>query len=154
MGRSDLWINQNQNIPKHTRQTVKKILIDQFVQNWHPSLNRSSKGNYYKLLKDVPSLDAYLTIIPKGLYIPLIKYRTSNHFLPIETLRWQGIDISERKCSLCEKQDTADEYHYLLICKHFENERNLYLSPYYFKRPNILKYKELFTSKSPIKLTK
>lgn len=154
VGRNDIWINHTTQIPKNTKYIVKKSLIDLFTQNWHNLLRQSSKGQNYSLLKDTPSLEEYLLILPMGKYIPLIKYRTANHFLPVETLRWQGIDISERKCTLCNTRDTADEFHYLLICKHFDDQRKQYIKPYYYRRPNVLKYKELFSLKSPVKLSK
>ena len=98
--------------------------------------------------------DIAVMILPRAKYIPLLKYRTANHFLPIETLRWQSIDISERKCTLCDNnQDTADEFHYLFICKYFDAQRKQYIKPNYFRRPNILKYKDLFSSKSQEKLS-
>ena len=154
VGRNDIWLNQNENISSNTHKLVKKILFDQFVQKWHNSLQQSSKGRNYNLLKDNPSLEEYLTILPRAKYIPLLKYRTANHFLPVETLRWQSIDISERKCTLCDNnQDTADEFHYLFICKYFDAQRKQYIKPYYFRRPNILKYKDLFSSKSQEKLS-
>ena len=154
VGRNDLWTNQTENIPKNTNQTIKKALINLFIQKWHSLLNESSKGINYSLLKSEPTFEEYLKIIPRALYLPLIKYRTANHFLPVETLRWQDVDISVRKCTLCDKMDTADEFHYLFVCNRFEESRKLYLKPYYYKRPNILKYKELFSSKSPAKLAK
>ena len=129
-GRNDLWLNQNAYIPKISHQTIKKTLIDLFTQKWQSSLEQSSKGRNYSLLKSEPSFEEYLKIIPRALFIPLIKYRTANHFLPVETLRWRGIDISERKCTLCDKSDTADEFHYLFLCNHFEESRKLYLNPY------------------------
>lgn len=154
IGRNDIWINQKEHIPNNIKQLVRKTLIDQFLQKWHNSLEGSSKGLNYKLLKHEHKFEEYLTLLPPSKYIPLIKFRTANHFLPVETLRWQGIHISERKCMLCDEQDTADELHYLLKCKHFEQQRKLYIKPYYYKRPNILKFKDLFSSKSPAKLSK
>ena len=153
-GRNDVWINQKENIPNNIKHTVKKILIDQFVQKWLRTLNQSSKGQNYSLLKDEPKFEEYLTILPRGKYIPLIKYRTANHFLPVETLRWQAVDINERKCTLCDKRDTADEFHYLFICKHFDQQHKQYIKSYYYKRPNILKYKDLFSTKSSATLSK
>ena len=117
-------------------------------------MNQSSKGLNYRIIKNDFCTEDYLTILPKSKYIPLLKYRTANHFLSVETLRWQGIDISERKCPLCDKQDVADEFHYLFTCKSFEEQRKMYIKPYYYLRPNTLKYKELFSSKSPTKLSK
>ena len=133
---------------------VKNTLIDLFKQKWQNSLDQSSKGRNYSLIKDEPKFEEYLTILPRSKYIPLIKYRTANHFLPVETLRWEGVDINERKCTLCDKLDTADEFHYLLSCNYFDQQRKQFIKPYYYKRPNILKFKELFNSKSPDKLLK
>lgn len=154
VGRNDLWVNQNENLPRNTHYVIKKVLIDQFVQKWHQSLNESSKGRNYSLFKSEFSFEQYLNILPRNKYLPLIKYRTANHFLPIEILRWQAVDISDRKCGLCEKQDIADEFHYLFTCEAFNESRQKYIKPYYFKRPNVLKYKELLSSKSPSKLSK
>ena len=36
---NDVWINQKENIPNTIKHTLKKILIDQFVQKWHNTLN-------------------------------------------------------------------------------------------------------------------
>ena len=80
VGRNDLWIKQNEVIPKNTQYIVKQILMDQFVQKWRQSLTQSSKVINYSLLKDDFIFEQYLTILPKNKYIPLIKYRTANHF--------------------------------------------------------------------------
>ena len=154
VGRNDIWLNQTQNIPNCITTIVKNTLIDLFKQKWQNSLDQSSKGRNYSLIKDEPKFEEYLTILPRSKYIPLIKYRTANHFLPVETLRWEGVDINERKCTPCDKLDTADEFHYLLSCNYFDQQRKQFIKPYYYKRPNIIKFKELFNSKSPDKLLK
>ena len=157
VGRNDIWLNQTQNIPNNLKLIVKNTLIDLFKQNWQKSLNDSSKGQNYSLIKDEPKLEEYLKILPRAKYLPLIKYRTANHFLPVETLRWEKdkTDIDEKlDCPLCDDSSVADEFHYLLECKHFDQHRKQYLKPYYYKSPNILKYKELFTSNSTTKLIK
>ena len=59
----------------------------------------------------------------KSSYIPFIKFRTANHKLPVETGRRENIPHAERKCSLCNKNDIGDEFHYLLICLYFATER-------------------------------
>ena len=56
------------------------------------------------------------------------KIRILSHFLPVETGRWEGIDISDRTCALCENVDEiADEYHYILICPFFNEQRKTFL---------------------------
>ena len=46
----------------------------------------------------------------------IIKYRTGNHRLPVETGRWDDIPLNERKCKICTEDDIGDEYHYLFTC--------------------------------------
>ncbi len=62
-------------------------------------------------------------MLTKHLYINVVKFRTSNHKLPIETGRWNGIERSERKCNLCNLKDIGDEFHYLLICPFLAESR-------------------------------
>ena len=79
-------------------------------------------------------------------YLPLIKFRISNHRLPIETGRWENVPFDDRKCQLCHKDELGDEFHYLFCCNYFETERKRHLKPNFYKRPNIVKLKELLAS--------
>ena len=69
------------------------------------------------------------------IYLKINSFRTANHYLPIETLHWQSIDVSERKCRLCNAQDIGDEFHYLFVCENFKDVRHQYMNTYYFKHP-------------------
>lgn len=84
--------------------------------------------------------------MPRKLYISFFKIRTGNHKLPIETGRWDGTEIGDRKCPLCSLNDVGDEFHYICRCPYFESERKKYIKPYYFVRPNMFKFGELFRS--------
>ena len=48
------------------------------------------------------------------------------------------------------KSDLGDEYHDILACSKFDMERKQYLKPYYYKRPNVLKYHEMINTKKAI----
>ena len=50
-----------------------------------------------------------------------------------------------RTCTFCNN-DNGDEYHYLLVCKKFDEHRTQLIKPYYYKRPNILKYHDLMNT--------
>ena len=76
------------------------------------------------------------------------KYRTSNHYLPVETGRWNRTDISERKCLLYNKNDTGEELHYLLTCPFFNDSRLQNVHRFYHSNPNILKFKQLMNTNS------
>ena len=84
----------------------------------------------------------------------IIKYRTGNHRLPAERGRWDEVPLNERNCKICTIDDIGDEYHYLFTCDFFKSDRKLYLKPYFYVKPNIRKYWELFTSTNEAQLIK
>ena len=87
----------------------------------------------------------------------MLKFRLSNHRLPVETGGWENTPLEDRKCILCSKHDIGDEFHYLFVCDHFTkctSDRKKYLSSYFYKSPNIMKFKELFSSANTRKLVK
>ena len=43
--------------------------------------------------------------------------------------------------------DIGDEFHFLLVCKHFKTERSKYIEKYFHTRPNILKFEKLMNLK-------
>ena len=133
---------------------IIQTLNDLNIQEWHTKTAESSKGNNYKLFKNDQQFEAYLKILSRKSYTSLIKFRTGNHRLPVEVGRWEGIPYTERKCTLCEKNDIGDEFHYLLICPTFDTERKTLIKPYYFRRPNILKFRELLNTRNKNVLSK
>ena len=53
---------------------------------------------------------------------------------------------------MCDKNDIADELHYLLICPFFAEHRSNYIDRYFYRRPNILNFKELLCLNSDVRL--
>ena len=64
----------------------------------------------------------------------MIKFRTTNHRLPVETGRWQGKLLGERFCILCNNCQIGDEFHYILECDTIQNIRKYFLSRQFFKK--------------------
>ncbi|MEW8548622.1 MAG: reverse transcriptase family protein [Candidatus Thiodiazotropha sp.] len=143
VGRYDIWINQNALNSYNIKYTVKRILMDQFLQSWRSSLNNSSKGKNFNVFKDSIELEVYFKLLPTHLYVNMVRFRTGNHKMPIEIGRWNNIDIDQRKCLLCEKNSIGDEFHYLLECTFFKQARQSLVPYVYYNRPNILKFQEL-----------
>ena len=137
--------NKNIYNPKAVKGNITKTLHDLFIQEWNAKISQSSKGRNYHIFKENIEFEGYL-LIPKQLYIPLIKFRTSNHKLPDEVGRWKNTLYAERKYSLCNKNDIGDEFHYLLICPFFQADRCYYLKSFFYRRPNTLNFKALLTS--------
>ena len=120
-GNSEIWISQmpTPNLSKMVAETLK----NQFYQKWNSDLNKSSKGRNYGFFKESIKLEEYFLKLSLKFYTLLAKFRTANHRLPCEVLRWQYIELSERKCHLGDKLDVGDEMQYLLICPFFSDER-------------------------------
>ena len=76
-----------------------------------------------------------------------IKYRTTNHKLPVGVERWENIPRIDRICPLCN-DGVADEYHYLFQCMFFKKATCKYTPKYYFIRSNTIKCRELFCTKN------
>ena len=70
------------------------------------------------------------------------RFRTTNHYLPIETGRWRNIDRGNRYCNLCNCQKLGDEYHYVLECSSLNDKRKQLLPKYFMKRHNVVKFFE------------
>ena len=61
-------------------------------------MDGSSKGTTYRIFKHDIAFETYLKLLSESLYFPILKFRTSNHKLPIETGRWENVDHAELKC--------------------------------------------------------
>lgn len=97
----------------------------------------------YRIFKSDIQIEQYFLKLPMNSYLNLAKIRTGNHRFPCECGRWQEIDLSERKCPLCNLQEIGDEYQYLLICPFCNEDRTKYIQRYFRTNPNIIKFKEL-----------
>ena len=84
---------------------------------YHTSSKRETKLNFYFKVKKNNYFEKYLDTLKKESREIVSKFRLSNHFLPIEKLRYQKIPREERICPICDINEVGDEMHYLLKCK-------------------------------------
>jgi len=126
----------------YAKTQIKQILNDQFVQEWHQTLEESSKCSLYMLFKTDLVFEDYLTKSPSINANNICKFKTSKHSLPIEKGRYQQLERSKRLCELCDMNTIVDEYHYVCECKNqdIRDLRDKYLLPYYKNRPSMLKF--------------
>ena len=152
-GFGHIWLHQLDFNRKWFPLAFKQKLKDEYIQNWIELVNLASSGNIYRLFKETFAQTSYFLHLTNKQIITLTKFRTRNHKFPIEIGRWKGKAISERTCQLCKK-DLGDEFHYLLQCENFKNERKLYLKPYFLRFPNIIKFNQLMNITNKIELKK
>ena len=127
--------------------SFKQKLKDTYLQNWNSLVDKSSSGQNYRIFKHKFEMNKYFTYLPFKQFRLLTAFRTRNHRLPIEVRRWSSIPIEERKCTLCN-DGVGDEFHYILECKHFNEQRRKHINAYYIHNPNTLKFHSLMNDSS------
>jgi hypothetical protein len=87
--------------------------------------------------------EPYLVNTPHNLLGYVIKFRTRNNRLLVETGSWNRTELHQRKCTLCNCIGSiGDEFHYLLECKEFSALRKRHLNHQYI-RPNSMLFKSV-----------
>ena len=115
LGLSYIWSSQI-----HTSER----LMDQFIQDWQSRVAENSVCSIYHLLKKKCCFEKYLTYLPSILKQRGLKFRLSNHRLPIQQRRSLGIPRDERICTVCGSGEVGDEFHYLLNSSNDNVKRN------------------------------
>ena len=123
---------------------------------WNGEIYNNSICYNYKIFKTEFCFERYLVILDGALRRNILKFRFSNHKLPIHSQRFLNIPRDERVCELCETGELGDEFHYLFNCKdeRIMRERANALNPYFKNNPNAFKYRALINCKSKVKLKK
>ena len=127
---------------------VKSTLKDLFLQKWANDVEQSKKCFYYRHFYARPTFQKYLKILPESAWIPILKFKTSNHKLPIEIYSWKVTfkDRNKRFCTMCNTGDIGDEYHYLLVCPLFQEARIKFIPKSFYVKPSVFKFLQLINS--------
>ena len=96
-------------------------------------------------------MEKYLCALNPHLCIALCKYRTSNHKLEIEKLRYvfPRIPRIHRKCRQCNLNETGNEYHHIMICPNFNALRNRFIPREFLARISFISFLNLMCSRNP-----
>ena len=105
------------------KKRCKSKLRNWYKNSWLRDVSKSKKCFLYKEFKTELSFETYLLKLKYPYRDALIKFRTSNHRLPIEVGRHNNIVRSERICPHCNTQDIGDEFHYFSVCPIFFSTR-------------------------------
>ena len=146
-GFSGIWDNHVFPKSKWLVKATHQKLTDLFLNEWKSQVDSNSSCYIYRLFKQKFGFEDYLIHAPAKFRKYLIKFRTRNHRLPIEIGRWLRTPRENRKCHLCNT-DTGDEFHYLLVCKELNNLRRQYIDANFIRRPNIITFSSLLSTKN------
>ena len=113
-----VWVQQAENIDVNQfKAAFKERMFNQYVQVWKTTISESRKCLLYKELKVNFKLESYLYKVPFCLSRYLLKFRTCNHRLAIETGRYVNIERNERYCNNCNLNTIGDEFHLFYECQ-------------------------------------
>ena len=84
----NIWNNHNFPNIKWFTLSIRQKLSDLFITEWHSLLNTSSKCCNYKMFKEIFGFEEYLVKTLSKFLKFIIKFRTRNHRLPVETGSW------------------------------------------------------------------
>ena len=150
-GNYNVWLDQF--ISDSKSRDIEQVLKDQAFQQLNANMSTSNKGRCYETIKNTWGVLPNIFNIKEDNLISLIKYRTSNHRLPVEVGRYNDTPYNERSCPFCE-DSLGDEYHYIMVCRRFRKQRKLYIENKYIEKPNMYKYLQLMNSSDYIALNK
>ena len=109
-GNFNIWQSHNIINRQWLKLTVRQKLKDLFINNWYSSVENSSNGTFYRLIKKSFGYEQYLSNTQNNLLRYIIQFRTRNHRLPVETGNWNEIALNERYCNNC-REKLGDEFH-------------------------------------------
>lgn len=148
IGMANLWHNQAFIAINYL--TIKQRILDIYKQSWYAKINNSGRLSSYCLFKHEFESEKYLSCISENKYrIAYSRLRLSSHDLAIETGRYTNIERKYRKCLQCNMGAVESEYHFILVCPKYRDLRYKFFSPYFCRWPNIHKFVDLMSSKSP-----
>ena len=126
---------------------VKQRLLDKSQQDRHTIMYDSNKCLNYRIFKDTATFENYLNDLPFKLCNAYVRFRCCNNKLPIEVGSHYNIPINERVCTLRNRTDLGDEFHFVLVCPHFSIQRRKLKKKKFYCNPSTIKLMQLFQSK-------
>ncbi len=142
-----IWEQQN---TRNSDQFISEFsfrLRVSYEQEWHTSLVNSSKFSSYAAFKTLFGAELYIKDIPIAKFrSALARFRCFSHRLHIETGRYVNKSKSDRLCLVCNEEHIEDEYHFVLICKSYQNLRYIYLPHKFYLKPTVHKFNMLMST--------
>jgi hypothetical protein len=145
-GMSFLWNGFEEYQSKWLSLSLERKILDTSLQNWSSNVNNNILCTNYRIFKTELVMEKYFSLLSYTDYITFAKFRCGNHLLPISKNRYN--EGNDRVCKLCNLGEQGDEFHYILVCPYFNDERKLCLKKYYYIRPNAVKLYKLFNTKN------
>ena len=139
-----IWLEQNVDDENIFLRIFEQRIKDSYYQEWCSNINSTSDFRLYKKIKQSFSFENYLHMENSLLRTAITKIRLSSHLFYIERGRWSKpkIEAVNRICDTCFVLE--DEYHCIIECPKFTNERKSCLPSNLLKKPSMFDFVRFF----------
>ena len=147
-GMGNVWLAQKVDDKKSFLVLFKQRVYDIFIQEWRAEIENSTDGRLYKHIKVNFEFEEYLNLENSSLRTAISRIRLSSHVFRIERGRWGQNHIArqDRKCEICDTIE--DEFHCLIECVRFVEERKGCLTEELKRRKSMYEFVNFFQSKN------
>ena len=115
----------------HRIKTTKYLTLkNKYTDFWNKKVESSTKLDFYRKFKYEHKAEDYFDILPTiNRKRDYTKFRTSNHKLAIETLRYKRpiVPREQRLYEFCNHKEIEDEHHMIFSCKIYADLRVIFL---------------------------
>ena len=105
---------------------------------------------FYKNYKQGIVRKPFFNQLPERFAVSLVKFRCNNHKLPIEQGRRFGTPREERFCRKCDMHVVGDEFHLIMECPAYRQERIKFIPPRFRLVKSTYNFCKLMSSKSRV----
>ena len=123
---SYLWQGQVADY-KYCKEELKSKCRKNFIDKWKDEIQSNSQCEFYRIIKDSPKMENYLTNLSYSLRLNTVKFFIRGHHLPITVDRWNKEGNANRSCKKCSQNAIGDENHNIFSCDYFSAYRAKYL---------------------------
>ena len=107
---------------------IRTVIRQRFEKNWQENIENvqiNPKSRTYQLFKKTHDFEPYLHITNSKLRSAIAKFRTSAHSLEIERGRYAKpkTPVEKQICNVCDHKAVEDEFHFLIQCPLYQEER-------------------------------
>ena len=143
-----VWNTQRYTSKSSLCKIIRASLKHQMTTQWRGQLDNSPKCFFYKNYKLSIHREHFLAQLPEQYAIALVKFRCNNHKLPIEQGRKLGIARDERFCRKCDLNVLGDEFHIIMECPAYREERNKFIPAKFRRVMSTFNFCKLMSTKS------
>ena len=123
-GFGNVWLMQGVTNKESFLREIRLRIKDIYLQGWWAEVEQSSNGRLFRYIKGSFKFEKYLDSLQRSKRIALSRIRLSSHIFSIERGRWTRGGRQNREnrlCTLCRVIEC--EYHCLVQCPRYVNER-------------------------------